>query len=159
MIPKFTEGWKRNPPLYGPIAELNWTRYPVLTCTCPLSSVHGTRNLNCLSGFVNLSRSASFLNSSSFSSITTLKDSNTSRTAWWNSGSEGFCSIIVSITSSTYDKIIPPILTIKLIIFDTTIIFMYFLIFNSFHFFKKKSNIINYINKFIGQTLNKIKKI
>ena len=36
---------------------------------------------------------------------------------------------------------------------------MYFLIFNSFHFFKKKSNIINYINKFIGQTLNKIKKI
>ena len=29
-IEGFTEGWKRRPPLYGPIAELNCTRYPVL---------------------------------------------------------------------------------------------------------------------------------
>ena len=36
---------------------------------------------------------------------------------------------------------------------------MYFLIFNSFHFFKKKSNIIKDINKFIGQSYNKNKKI
>ena len=36
---------------------------------------------------------------------------------------------------------------------------MYFLIFNSFHFFKKKSNIIKDINEFIGQTCNKNKKI
>ena len=36
---------------------------------------------------------------------------------------------------------------------------MYFLIFNSFHFFKKKSNIIKHINKFIGQINNKNKKI
>ena len=28
---RFTEGWNRSPPLYGPIALLHWTRYPRLT--------------------------------------------------------------------------------------------------------------------------------
>ena len=32
IIDKFTDGWKRNPPLYGPIAPLNCTRYPLFTC-------------------------------------------------------------------------------------------------------------------------------
>ena len=48
MIPKFTEGCKRSPPLYGPIALLNCTRNALLICTCPLSSTHGTRKSNCL---------------------------------------------------------------------------------------------------------------
>ena len=26
IIPMFTDGWKRSPPLYGPIASLNCTR-------------------------------------------------------------------------------------------------------------------------------------
>lgn len=30
-IDKFTEGWKRKPPLYGPIAELNYTLKPWFT--------------------------------------------------------------------------------------------------------------------------------
>ena len=103
MIPRFTDGCRRNPPLYGPIALLNCTRYPVLTWTCPLSSTHGTRNLICLSGSTSLSRRASFLNFSSLASTTTLNDSNTSFTAWWNSGSAGFLATTFSSTSSTYD--------------------------------------------------------
>ncbi len=81
MMPRFTEGCKRRPPLYGPMALLNCTRYPVFTCTCPLSSTHGTRNLNCLSGFTRRSRRASLLYFSSLASITTLRDSSTSLTA------------------------------------------------------------------------------
>ena len=109
IIPRFTEGCKRSPPLYGPIALLNCTRYPVFTCTCPLSSTQGTRNLNCLSGFTRRSRRASFLNLSSLASITVLNDSKTSFTAWWNSGSAGFCATTFAITSSTYDIFFPPL--------------------------------------------------
>ena len=47
---RFTVGWKRRPPLYGPNAELNCTRYPLLTCTCPLSSSQTTRNCITRSG-------------------------------------------------------------------------------------------------------------
>src|SRR5690606_15167758 len=47
---KDTDGWKRIPPLYGPIAPLNCTRYPMFTCTLPLSSTHGTRNVKTRSG-------------------------------------------------------------------------------------------------------------
>ena len=39
---RFTVGWKRRPPLYGPRALLNWTRKPRLTWVTPLSSCHGT---------------------------------------------------------------------------------------------------------------------
>ena len=106
IIPRFTDGWRRRPPLYGPIALLNCTRYPVLTCTWPLSSTHGTRNLICLSGSTSLSRRASLRNFSSFASITTRRDSSTSFTAWWNSGSAGFFFTTKSITSSTYDILI-----------------------------------------------------
>ena len=45
----------------GPIALLNCTRKPLFTCTCPLSSTHGTRNINTLSGSVILSKIAFFL--------------------------------------------------------------------------------------------------
>lgn len=47
---KFTVGWKRRPPLYGPKAELNCTRYPRLTWTWPLSSSQTTRNWMTRSG-------------------------------------------------------------------------------------------------------------
>ena len=47
---RFTLGWKRRPPLYGPIAELNCTRKPRFTCTWPLSSTHGTRKIMVRSG-------------------------------------------------------------------------------------------------------------
>ena len=75
----------------------------MFTWTCPLSSTHGTRNLNCLSGSTSLSSRASFLYFSSLASTTTLNDSNTSFTAWWNSGSAGFFATTFSRTSSTYD--------------------------------------------------------
>ena len=45
-----TEGWKRRPPLYGPIAELNCTRNPRCTWSLPASSYHGTRNWRTRSG-------------------------------------------------------------------------------------------------------------
>ncbi len=32
-MPKYTLGWKRKPPLYGPRAELNSTRKPRFSCT------------------------------------------------------------------------------------------------------------------------------
>ena len=44
MTDAVTDGWKRSPPLYGPIALLNCTRKPRFTCTFPLSSTQGTAN-------------------------------------------------------------------------------------------------------------------
>ncbi|CAM8493654.1 hypothetical protein ESCOCP365M1_20400 [Escherichia coli] len=41
---RLTDGWKRIPPLYGPMAELNCTRHARLTCTWLRSSTHTTRN-------------------------------------------------------------------------------------------------------------------
>nr|CRL69072.1 hypothetical protein CPGR_00202 [Mycolicibacter nonchromogenicus] len=49
-MPRYTEGWKRRPPLNGPRAELNSTRKPRLICAPPLSSSHGTRKMICRSG-------------------------------------------------------------------------------------------------------------
>ena len=49
-MPRFTEGWKRRPPLYGPRALLNSTRKPRLMCTSPRSSSHGTRKMIWRSG-------------------------------------------------------------------------------------------------------------
>ena len=56
MMLKFTDGWNRSPPLYGPMALLNSTRKPRLTCTSPLSSTHGTRNIITRSGSTKRSR-------------------------------------------------------------------------------------------------------
>ncbi|MNL73116.1 hypothetical protein D3C87_1985300 [compost metagenome] len=41
---RFTVGWKRMPPLNGPMAELCCTRKARLTCTRFWSSVQATRN-------------------------------------------------------------------------------------------------------------------
>ena len=49
-IPRYTDGWKRRPPLYGPSALLNSTRKPRLMCTSPRSSSQGTRKMICRSG-------------------------------------------------------------------------------------------------------------
>ena len=53
---RLTVGWKRRPPLYGPMALLNWMRKPRLTWTSPLSSSQGTRNMICRSGSTMRSR-------------------------------------------------------------------------------------------------------
>ena len=45
MMLRFTLGWKRSPPLYGPSAELNWTRKPRLISIWPASVTHGTRKM------------------------------------------------------------------------------------------------------------------
>jgi len=47
---RFTEGWKRRPPLNGPMALLNWMRNPRLTWIFPWSSSQGTRKMNVRSG-------------------------------------------------------------------------------------------------------------
>ena len=60
---RLTEGWKRMPPLYGPIALLNCTRYPKLTCISPLSSTQGTRKVKIRSGSTNRSMILAFSNS------------------------------------------------------------------------------------------------
>ena len=81
MIPRYTDGWNLRPPLYGPIALLNCTRYPLFTCTLPLSSTHGTRNIITRSGSTRRSNKASLRYFSSFASTTGFKDSSTSFTA------------------------------------------------------------------------------
>ena len=43
-VPSVTDGWNRMPPLYGPMAPLNYTRHARLMCTSPRSSCHATRN-------------------------------------------------------------------------------------------------------------------
>ena len=101
IIPRFTDGWRRSPPLYGPIALLNCTRKPLFTWACPLSSTHGTRNVIIRSGSVILSSKASLRYCSSFASITGRRESRTSLTACWNSFSPGFFSATFCSTSST----------------------------------------------------------
>ena len=59
-VPSRTEGWKRSPPLYGPIALFIWTRYPRLTCTSPWRSIQVTRNMMVRSGSVSRSRMRAF---------------------------------------------------------------------------------------------------
>ena len=88
MTEALTDGCRRRPPLYGPIAELNCTLNPRLTWTLPLSSTHDTRKNICLSGSTILSiiPFASYLG---FASTTGSRDSRTSRTAWRNSFSPG----------------------------------------------------------------------
>ena len=87
-ILKFTDAWKRIPPLYGPIALLCWMRYPMLVWTFPLSSIQVTRNWYTRSGMhkrsikLTLSNSGCLLYSSSIVP-------RTSSTAWWYSGSLG----------------------------------------------------------------------
>ena len=77
----FTDGWKRRPPLYGPMALLNWILYPLFTWTAPLSSTHGTLKDTILSGSVKRSRIPSLRYFSSLASMTSFKESSTSLTA------------------------------------------------------------------------------
>ena len=85
----FTDGWKRRPPLYGPMAELNCTLYPRFTWFTPLSSVHGTLNVTILSGSTNLSRRAFLRYTSSFFETIGSRDSRILFAASRNSGSCG----------------------------------------------------------------------
>jgi hypothetical protein len=97
---RFTEGWKRSPPLYGPIDEECCTRYPRFTRTLPVSSSHGTRKLTTRSGSTSRSRSAL----SAYSGVSARSgrsESRTSRTACWNSLSCGSRILTISKISST----------------------------------------------------------
>mmetsp|Transcript_1104 Transcript_1104/g.2165 ORF Transcript_1104/g.2165 Transcript_1104/m.2165 type:complete len:222 (-) Transcript_1104:204-869(-) len=49
-IDRFTVGWNRSPPLYGPMAEFISTRNPRLTMSLPSSVYQGTRNCRARSG-------------------------------------------------------------------------------------------------------------
>ena len=49
-MPRLTEGWKRMPPLYGPMALFIWIRNPRLISISPSSSIQGTRNITTRSG-------------------------------------------------------------------------------------------------------------
>ena len=93
-IPRYTEGWKRNPPLYGPRAELNSTRKPRLMCTSPWSSTHGTRKMICRSGSQIRSTIAES-STSGWRATTGPRDSKTSSTAWWNSDSPGLRAVMI----------------------------------------------------------------
>ncbi len=98
---RFTEGWNRRPPLKGPIAPLNWTRYPRLTWTLPASSVQVTRNEIIRSGSTMRSSRPAFSYSGCLS-ITGAREERTSSTVCWNSGSDGWFFLTSSRTLSTY---------------------------------------------------------
>ena len=57
-IDRFTDGWKRMPPLNGPIALLSCTRNARFTCVRPRSSTQATRNWITRSGSTRRSSSA-----------------------------------------------------------------------------------------------------
>lgn len=57
---RLTVGWNLNPPLYGPRALLNCTRYPRLTWTWFLSSSQTTRNWMTLSGMETILRAVRY---------------------------------------------------------------------------------------------------
>ena len=100
-IDRFTDGWNLNPPLYGPIAELNCTRYPMFTCTSPLSSTHGTRNVSTRSGSTIRSIILAFSNSGCWL-YTSFTERSTSLTACRYSSSPGcFCSSCCIIFSTS----------------------------------------------------------
>ena len=53
---RLTVGWNLRPPLYGPRAELNWTRKPRLAWHSPLSFSQVTRNWMTRSGMAETAR-------------------------------------------------------------------------------------------------------
>ena len=83
-----TARWKRSPPLYGPIAELNCTRYPRLVCTSPSSSIHVTRKVKIRSGSTMRSTILACSNSGCWLYTSSI-DSRTSCTACRYSASPG----------------------------------------------------------------------
>ncbi len=100
-IERLTDGWNLKPPLYGPIALLNCTRYPRFTCTSPLSSTHGTRNVMIRSGSTMRSIIFAFSNSGCWL-YTSLMEIRTSFTACKYSNSPGcFCSSCCIIFSTS----------------------------------------------------------
>jgi len=60
-MPRVMVGWKRRPPLYGPIALFISMRKPRLTWMFPLSTSQGTRNMITRSGSAIRSRTFAFL--------------------------------------------------------------------------------------------------
>ena len=87
-IERFTVGWKRRPPLYGPRALLKPTLKPRFTRTRPASSCQATRKIAWRSGSTSRSSRAP----SAYSGRRARKGPrlwSTSNTDWWNSGSPG----------------------------------------------------------------------
>src|SRR5699024_7788718 len=87
-MPRYTLGWKRSPPLYGPSAELNSTRKPRFTWTRRSSSIQGTRKMIWRSGSQRRRITSPWAYSGCLAT-TGPRDSETARTAWWNSDSPG----------------------------------------------------------------------
>ena len=82
------------------MALLNCTRKPRLTCTLPLSSTQGTRNMTTRSGSTMRSRREA-CSYSGWASMTGSRDWSTSVTAWMNSGCSAFFAFTCSMTFST----------------------------------------------------------
>ena len=79
-MPRLTVGWKRRPPLYGPMELENSTLNPRLTWIFPLSSSQGTRKMKIRSGSLIRSRILCSMYSGCFSRHG-ANDSTTSFTA------------------------------------------------------------------------------
>jgi len=103
-MPRYTEGWKRSPPLYGPRALLNSTRNPRLMRISPWSSSHGTRKMIWRSGSQILSMILCWASSACLARTGPI-DSNTSRAAWWNSSSPGLRRMTSASTPSSFSSI------------------------------------------------------
>src|SRR5690625_1441590 len=99
-MPRYTLGWNRSPPLYGPSAELNSTRKPRFTWTLRSTYIQGTRKMIWRSG----SQSRRITSPGAYSgclATTGPRASKTSRTAWWNSVSPGLRAMTSSKMSTS----------------------------------------------------------
>src|SRR4030095_15280047 len=118
-MPRVTEGGKRSPPLYGPIALFISTRKPRFTWISLRSSIHGTRNMITRSGST-MRSSMRVARYSGWRSSTRASESTTSLTAWWNSTSEGFLALTRASKAATYSEVLP-VLGSGVITFDALI--------------------------------------
>ena len=100
-MPRYTVGWKRSPPLYGPIALDISTRYPRFTRTSPRSSTQETRNEMTRSGSTNRSSTLASRYSGCRSRHSS-SDPAASRTACRNSGSFEFLAVTSAIRRRMY---------------------------------------------------------
>ena len=100
-MPRYTVGWKRSPPLYGPIALDISTRCPRFTRTSPRSSTQETRNEMTRSGSTNRSSTLASRYSGCRSRHSS-SDPAASRTACRNSGSFVFLAVTSAIRRRTY---------------------------------------------------------
>ena len=107
-MPRFTEGWNRRPPLYGPSAELNSTRKPRLICT--LAGVVDPRHAedDLPLGLAEPLEDGGVHVLGVPVAAPGSRLSKTSLTAWWNSPSPGLRASTVSRMASSRASIATP---------------------------------------------------